>query len=167
MKLDTNVLLTEFRRRKEEMKRKKPPLPVKKAFPSPEQKYLTVAAHDGVGFFSDPIPVEKGRRYSLSVDCRAESPLKKKTEPKVFVLGYLRHGGEERRGYKTYKNCAAGKEWKTFTLEFNPTARSPQVTHIRVKLFPYWPPGTYYFDNVRIEALPDEEDGDLGEDRDG
>lgn len=158
MKFDTNVLLEEFRQRREEMKQKDPPPPREKTPPQPGQKYKTVAAHDGVGFVSDPIPVEKGRSYCLSVDCRGESYLKKKVTPKVFVLGYFELRGAERRGYKAHKNCPAEAKWSTHTMEFNPTARSSQVTHIRVKLFPYWPPGTYYFDNVRIEAveMPDE-----------
>lgn len=156
MKFDTDVLVQEFRKRSDQMKAKAPP-PARLKTPPGKRIYDTVAAHDGVGFLSDPMVVEKGVRYRLSVDARAENG-KKECKPKVFVLGYFQHKGKERRGYMVYKSVKTQKEWKTYTLDFDPTGRSPAVTHIRVKLFPYWPPAIYYFDNVRIEKLPAKEE---------
>jgi hypothetical protein len=135
-----------------------------------EQRYLTVAAHEGAAYLSDPIPVEPDRGYRLRVDCRAELDGRKKMAPKVFVIGYMQVKGEERRGYQVYKSCEAGSKWRTFALEFTPSSRSSPITHLRIMLFPYWPPGVYAFDNVVLEPLPLDrkapEAGDAGE-RDG
>jgi hypothetical protein len=44
---------------------------------------------------------------------------------------------------------------------FSPTRVRPEVTEMRVMLYAYWPPGVYWFDNVRIEPAADEgEKGD-------
>jgi hypothetical protein len=153
MKFDTNVLVKEFRARRAEMDLESPPPPKAKAPVGHAQRYNTVAAHEGVAFFSDPIPVEPQRRYRLQFDCRVEDKGGRKMAPKVFVVGYFHLKGVERRGYKVYKSCEAGPDWRTFKLDFSPASRSSQVTHMRVMLFPYWPPGVYYFDNVRVEAL--------------
>lgn len=150
IKMDTDVLLSEFRQRREEMKGKNPP-PAKPKTPPAGKGYDTVAAHDGVSLCSDIVSVEEGAAYRLSVDFR-EGPGKRRSKvPKVFVIGYLSLKGEMRRGYKVYKNCAGSGDWQAFTLEFNPTKSSPQIQWVRVKLFAYWPPGVYFFDNVRIE----------------
>ena len=153
MKFDTNVPVKEFRARRAEMKLEKPPPPKAKTQVGHDQRYSTVAAHDGVAFYSDPIPVEQNRKYRLRFDCRVENEGKKIMSPKVFVVGYFDLKGEERRGYKVYKSAKAGAKWQTFTLEFTPASRSSQVTRMRVMLFPYWPPGVYYFDDVQVEAL--------------
>ena len=33
---------------------------------------------------------------------------------------------------------------------FRPTANTPSVKYVRVLIFPFWPPGEYYVDNVRL-----------------
>jgi hypothetical protein len=155
MRLDTNVLATEYRKRLEEMKLEDPPPARQKTPPHPERdKYKTVAAHEGVGFLSDPILVQQGQRYRLKVDVRAEAPPMAHWKPKVFVIGYFEHKDKERRGYKAHKSLEMDKTWRTFTFDFDPTKRTPQVTHIRIKLYAYWPPGIYFFDNVSLEPAP-------------
>ncbi len=153
MRFDTNVLAREFKARQEAMKQKSPPPPAPKTPVGSNDRYKTVAAGEGVGFLSDPMPVKPGQTYRLRVDCRAEGLGRLAGTPKVFVVGYFTLEGKERRAYKVYKNCLVGPGWKTYTLEFTPAGRSTRVTHMRVKLFPYWPPGVYYFDNLLIEPI--------------
>lgn len=151
LKIDTDVLKDQYRARQKELK-KNPLSPAPKKLPTKGKKYSTVAATEGVAYWSDWIPVKKGVTYKLSVDVRVDSG---KKSPKVFVKGYVedknRPPGYRRRvAYKKYLNCKATSEWKTFGMEFNPTLRTPGVKWVRVMIFAYWPPGTYYFDNVKI-----------------
>src|SRR5262249_61788217 len=49
-------------------------------------------------------------------------------------------------------------EWRTFSRRqqpFRPTENTPDVRYVRVLLYAYWPPGVYYFDNVRLTEAPD------------
>jgi hypothetical protein len=40
-------------------------------------------------------------------------------------------------------------------MPFSPTKNTPNVRYIRVVLLPYWPPATYYVDNVKLLELAD------------
>jgi hypothetical protein len=59
--------------------------------------------------------------------------------------------------------CGGGSEWKTFSRRnqaFRPTisaGRPNGVKFVRVQLFPFWPPGEYYVDNVKLVELPDDD----------
>jgi hypothetical protein len=47
----------------------------------------------------------------------------------------------------------ASKEWITHSRRekpFSPTKNTPSVKYVRVLLYPFWPPGEYYVDNVRL-----------------
>jgi hypothetical protein len=62
-------------------------------------------------------------------------------------------------GYQTRlePNAPSKTEWRTFSIGFNPTAKSSKIAKIKVRLYAYWPNGLYYFDNVRVEEItPDE-----------
>ena len=127
--------------------------------PTSGPKYDTVAGVEGVPYYSDWIEVERGRSYRLEVDFRSGSGRK---APKVFVKGYIldpRRPKPYRRrvAYKKYLTCKGTEKWKTFRTVFNPTARSGEVRWIRVMIFAYWPPGIYYFDNVKVVPLDREE----------
>lgn len=44
-------------------------------------------------------------------------------------------------------------EWRTLQRRekpFNPTSVTPDVKYGRILLYAFWPPGVYYFDNVRL-----------------
>ena len=49
------------------------------------------------------------------------------------------------------------KQWQTFSIGFNPTAKSPNTEFMKVRIYVYWPVGVCYFDNVRIEEISKEE----------
>jgi hypothetical protein len=40
-------------------------------------------------------------------------------------------------------------------MPFRPTANTPAVKYVRVLLLPYWPPGIYYVDNVKLVEYPE------------
>jgi hypothetical protein len=62
--------------------------------------------------------------------------------------------GEKRRRWETYVDChAKDYGWTTCSQVFHPTKARPDVSEIKVMLFSYYPPGVYWFDNVRIETV--------------
>jgi hypothetical protein len=44
--------------------------------------------------------------------------------------------------------------WRTMAMDFCPTRHTPNVDEVRVMLYAYWPPGAYWFRDVRLEAIP-------------
>jgi len=147
IKMDTDVYMSDWERRCHELK-KNPDAPAWRKTPTSGKKYDTIAGNNGVSLYSDPITIKKGESYTISVDVKSTQP---HATPKVFVKGYTLHKGKMRVIYKTYLNCRLkGCGWQHFSQEFHPTIRTPKVTQVRVMLFAYWPPGEYYFDNVKI-----------------
>lgn len=130
--------------------------------PTRPPKYDTAAGLEGVTFWSDPIPVEKGNLYRMSVDAMGQ--MESIFFPKMFVRGFgmakdARGQTVKRKLYDTYLACrvpGAGR-WAHFTQTFSPTDRTPDVTEIRVMLMSYWPPGVYYWDNVEITEVSEAE----------
>ena len=148
--------------------------------PTVEPKYDTLAAFDGAWFYSDPLPVEPGKAYWLSLDVKGP-------EIMVWLLGYTNKPttafGAEAAAFQGYLGDQAGThdigrghqafiheydwkgqlkaggpgEWRTYARRakpFRPTANTPQVRFMRVQLLPYWPPAVYYVDNVRLVEVP-------------
>jgi hypothetical protein len=144
--------------------------------PTVEPKYDTLAGLDGTWFWSDAIPIEKGKEYWLTVDVKGPGM-------KVFIRGYpeepdLSFGADEgafighlqklagtfknERGRKAFikkytwdswMKAGGSDTWQTYArraMPFRPTKNTPNVRFLRVMLYPYWPPGTYYIDNVRL-----------------
>ena len=151
LKIDTDVAKEEYRARQKEMT-KDPVPPAKPKTPTTGDKYDTVAGVEGVSYYSAWIRVTPGQHYRLEADVRTEQGTK---TPKIFVKGYLvdprRPKPHQRRvAYKKYLNCPATVKWQTFRTTFCPTVRSADVTWLRVMIFAYWPPGIYYFDNVKV-----------------
>lgn len=147
--------------------------------PTREPKYDTLAGLDGVWFYSDPIPIEKGKSYWLNLDVKGPEIL-------VWLLGYAEKTnvtfGTEAAAFQGYLQERAGTrdtsrnhkafihaydwkgqlkaggsaEWKTYSRRekpFRPTELTPCVRYVRVLLLPLWPPGTYWVDNVTLTEV--------------
>lgn len=142
-------------------------------------KYDTLAAFDGTFFWSDAIPVKKGQSYWLTLDVKGPAgmmvwlvgyrdkpdvsfaadmaaPLdyiKDKISPKPREKGRDFDGFIHKYEWKGQLVVGGSDTWKTYSRRkqaFRPTANTPKVKWVRVFLLPYWPPGTYYVDNVRL-----------------
>jgi hypothetical protein len=163
IKINTDVLASQFRQREDEMElareKGRPAPPAPKRIPTRDPKYDTVAGLDGVHFTSDKISVDPAKHYKLQVDVRVEG----KAAPKVWVKAYAertsRGGTRTRVVWKKSLNCKdADATWATYTMVFPRNTRIPAaVSHIRIQLYPYWPPATYYFDNVRLCEIDEKE----------
>lgn len=121
-----------------------------------------VAATYGLSLYSAAMPVEPGRGYRLSYDFQGEPG-----GVKAWVRGYgevrkdAEHPVEHRRMWEVFVNGgvapAAGADgWRTATQDVHPTKHTPRVTEMKVMLYAYWPPGVFWFRNVRLEPLPAE-----------
>ncbi len=168
MRFDTDVNKEEYYKRREEMKLPHPPPPRPKT-PTKGHKYNTAAGVTGVPFFSDFFPIDPRKPYKLTVDFMpGKCGLgRKKLVPKIFVKGYIKMTREiwvngktvkralDRVAFKIYKDLDDGVrgKWKTYTLYFFPGRKNPSVKRLKVMLFPYWPPGEYFFDNVRVTPM--------------
>ena len=153
------------------------PLGAPKKLPTVEPKYDTLAGLDGVWFWSDAIPVEKGAEYWLTLDAKGAGML-------VWLVGYpekpdcsfaadegaVRESIAKQNGmgppnvrnrqlfvhkyvWKGQLAVQPSAEWKTFSRRekpFSPTKNTPNVKYVRVLLYPFWPPGEYFVDNVRL-----------------
>ncbi len=148
--IDTDVLLGDANERWEEMEKPAKERPAAKAKrPTKPPYYDTVGGTTGAKIYSDYIRVEPGMRYRLRVDVKSTGPT-----VKVFVKGYAKFQGRYRKFYQCYLNVTkATGEWKTQERTFNPTAKSPKVTHIRVMPYAYWPVGQAYVDNVQVTRV--------------
>jgi hypothetical protein len=126
-----------------------PPTPTKGA------KYDTVAGVYGVAYFSDPIPVQPGKAYKVSVSYRGMSG--GIFFPKLFIRGYGDVQGEKRVVYDAYlalRSKTQGQSWESNVriIEIPKDAKVP-VEFVRLMLYAYWPPGTYWFDNVSLKEV--------------
>ena len=135
--------------------------PKKKPYTGPG--YNTVAGSRGVAVYNEYVPIKKGQAYQLSFDFKGAGG-------KVFVKGFAAvdenarelpnatleqaltdgNGIHLREIWRAYKAMRPKdkSEWETFSRVMHPTEKIPQTRWIRINLFPYWPPGTYFFDNV-------------------
>ena len=107
-----------------------------------------IAATYGLSFYSETIPVSSGQAYRVSFDFKGAGG------GKVWVRAYGEIRGKKRRRYEALANCTAtGEKWQRFSHVFHPTRVRPRVTEMKVMLYAFWPPGVYWFDNVRIEPI--------------
>ena len=97
------------------------------------------------------VPISKAGYDRLTADIRGAG------KPFVWIKGFMMH---PRRGvlvdaYQTRLEppSVSAETWTTCSIGFNPTARSPQVSKMKVRLYAYWPNGIYEFDNIRIEKI--------------
>jgi hypothetical protein len=180
LKLDTDVLQSQAYEWWAQVREGAAAAAAPSKLPTIEPKYDTLAGLDGVWFWSDAIPVEKGKQYWLTVDVKGPGM-------KVLMRGYpqqpdLAFGADEGAfiGYLqkqagTFKNergrkafikkynwdswmkAGGGDGWQTYARRekpFSPTKNTPNVRYLRIMLYPYWPPGVYYIDNVRLTEYP-------------
>ena len=193
LKFDTDVLQSQAYAWWPKLVRGSSPRVAPKKLPTVEPKYDTIAGNDGVWFWSDYIPVEKGKAYWLTVDVKGPGIL-------VWLVGYPERAGtefgsesgvvrdllkeqetgkpvEKGRGHESLihkyvwkgQMAAGGSDgWKTYSRRkqpFRPTVSggTPNgVKFVRVLVYPFWPPATYYVDNVRLVEV-DEGKGANGE----
>ncbi len=172
IKINTDVLVSQFRAREDEMEaaekagRKPPPPP--RRLPTRPPKYDTVAGLDGVHFGCHPISIQPGKYFLLEADVRVEGT----ASPKIWVKGYgtvkSRNLTRERVLWKKSLNCeGASSEWKTFRMVFpRNTAIPEKVSKLRLYLYPFWPPAVYYFDNVRLVEITEEDVERFGREHD-
>jgi len=118
--------------------------------PKPEGN--AIAETYGLSYYSDAIPVKSNQAYRITFD------FKGKGGGKVWVRCYGLYEGEMRRRYEKVIACASrGNEWVTQSAVFHPTRERPQVSEMKVMLYAYYPPGVYWFDNIRITPISPEE----------
>jgi hypothetical protein len=122
--------------------------------PSPAES--PVAGTYGLSYYSQPISIETGVTYRVEFDYMGPPG-----GAKVWVRCYGLLNDRMRRRYETIVKCGGAKdEWTEFSKDFCPTRLRPEVTEMKVMLYAYWPPGVYWFDNVRITALPGRQEGE-------
>lgn len=103
----------------------------------------------GLSYYSTNFPCRAGESYRVSCDTMGAGAVK------VWVRGYGEFRGRRVRRYEAVMNVPASPgKWRTTTMDFNPTARRPEVDELRVMLYVWYPPGEYWFDNICVEAIP-------------
>jgi hypothetical protein len=168
IQIDTDVLASQFREREDEMRRaseeKKEPGPPPRRKPTREPKYDTVAGLDGVHYASAEIPFKPEKYYKLMVDVKVDG----RAGPKVWVKAYaaIRSGAGAGRGierkrvvWKKGLDCeGASSRWRTYSTVFQVKTSPPLVAEtLKVMLYPYWPPATFHFDDVRLFEISEAE----------
>jgi len=123
------------------------------ATPTSGAKYDTVAGIYGVAFDSDPVPVVPGKSYKIGISYKGKSD--DFFFPKLFIRGWAKVAGEDRVVYDAYLalRCAtAGKDWESNVRICEiPTDTPSPIQYVKLKIYAYWPPGTFYFDNVSMK----------------
>ncbi|MBN1864283.1 MAG: hypothetical protein JW808_05230 [Victivallales bacterium] len=121
--------------------------------PSPSDE--PVAAYYGLSFYSDFFEIEPGRPYRVSFDFRSSKP---SGGGKLWIRGYGIFREKLRRRYETYIPCRTeDTKWLRISQCFHPTANTKDVVKMKVMLYAYWPPGKYYFDNIEVVPVSDEQ----------
>ncbi len=125
--------------------------------------YSSVGGNHGVLLDSVLFAVEPGQDYKLTAEVRGTAGAY------VWVKGFRKHPKRDMLvdSYQTRLDATrlSADEWQTFTIGFNPTARSPHTTLMKVRLYAFWPVGVTYFANVRLEKITPEEMAALVEER--
>jgi hypothetical protein len=186
IKFDTDILQSQGYEWWAKIAKGASPKDAPKKLPTVEPKFDTLAGNDGVFFWSDPIPIKRGKAYWLTLDVKGPSLL-------VWLVGYpekpdTSFGADMAAFQESFKEQTTGKpapnkrnrdpfihkyvwkaqltaggsdQWKTYSRRekpFRPTANTPNVRFVRVFILPYWPPDTYYVDNVKlVEWDPDKD----------
>jgi len=168
IQIDTDVLASQFREREDEMRRaseqKKEPGPPPKRKPTREPKFDTVAGLDGVHYASAEIPFQPEKFYKLLVDVKVDGRARAKVWVKAYAAVPRRaaaSGDVERKRvvWKKGLDCeGASSRWRTYATVFQVKTSPPIVAEtLKVMLYPYWPPATFHFDDVRLFEITEEE----------
>lgn len=177
LRFDTDVLQTQAYQWWAKIVQGAGPADAPAKLPTVEPKYDTLAGLDGVWYYSDYVPIERGKEYWLTLDVKGPPIL-------VWLVGYpdkpdTTFGADQgalqqylqeasgtaepqKRGRKvfihkyTWKGqmpAGGSDEWKTYSRRakpFHPTKNTPNVRYVRVLIYPFWPPGEYRVDNVKL-----------------
>lgn len=159
--------------------KKEPLVKAPKKQPTVEPKWDTIAGLDGGFYWSGYIPIKPGRAYKVYVDAKGPGskvfirgydkmePLFFADENKAVMEEFRIQRGDplkdekgrpiryfNRYSYTTWFPVGGSNEWKTYTHDMprHPTGRelTENVRYIRIMLYPYWPPGEYWYDNIRV-----------------
>ena len=177
LKFDSDVLQSQAYQWWNKIAKGVSPLQAPKKIPTIPPKYDTLAGLDGVWFWSDPIAIQKRKEYWLTLDAKGAGMLvwlvgypnmpdtsfaadagavkqyfekvagtaaPNKRNRKAFIHKYV---------WKGQLKVEASSEWKTYSRRkkpFRPTKYTPTVKYVRVLLYPFWPPGKYFVDNVKL-----------------
>ncbi|MDZ7816638.1 MAG: hypothetical protein U5N86_11785 [Planctomycetota bacterium] len=165
VRFDTAVPKEQARERWKVMNEKgvdAPPAPKKEKL---KGIYGSIGAVDGIHYYSQKIPVKKGSCYRLIAYVKGEKP--SANYVKIFVKGYgtitkkrqvRKEDGsveektvtEVRQVFKWYLACRdVETTWKKFD-EWIPCKMPQNVEFVKICLYPYWPNGEYYFDDIRF-----------------
>ncbi|OGV62945.1 MAG: hypothetical protein A2498_05705 [Lentisphaerae bacterium RIFOXYC12_FULL_60_16] len=118
----------------------------------PQAAGNAVADTYGLSYYSDAIPVRSGQAYRVTFDFKGQGGAK------VWVRCYGFFKGEMRRRYEKVVPCeGAGNAWHTQSAVLHPTLQRPEISEMKVMLYAYYPPGLYWFDNLRIEPVSEAE----------
>lgn len=176
LKFDTDILQTQAYPWWKEIAGGASPKNAPARLPTVEPKYDTLAGLDGTWYWSDPVPVDRGKAYWLTLDVKGpamllwlvgypEKPTTRWGADAAAFQGYLQKEAGEfknergRKGvihtyvWKGQMTCGGSDEWKTYSRRekpFRPTKERPSVRWVRVMLYPFWPPANYYVDNVKL-----------------
>ncbi|MEX0654760.1 MAG: hypothetical protein WD534_07545 [Phycisphaeraceae bacterium] len=165
-------------------------------------RYDTIGGLDGGHYWSDYIEIKPGGAYRVYVDAKGpgskvfirgyieKEPLSFADEHPAVQQIFREARGEPtldengrpvryrmRYRYTTWFPVGGSDEWETYTHDQprHPNNReiTENVRYIRIMLYPYWPAGEYWYDNVRVievepdpaQARPDADEADLEERR--
>lgn len=121
----------------------------------PANSYASIGANEGVMLDSDLIDCQPNQNYRLQADVKGVG------HPIIWIKGFLWHPTRKIwvDGYQTrlVPDTVSTSAWHTCSIGFNPTAQSPRIQKIKVRLYAYWPNGQYYFDQIKIEPITAEE----------
>jgi len=126
IRMDTDVYDDEVMNWRKQIAAGADPARAPQKTPTKGTKYDTIGGLRGVHYRSDPIPVEPGVTYRVTVDVKGKSA--GIFFPKCFVKGYGRVKPEEfapqdREVFNSYLACrtqTGGKEWERFSRTITP-----------------------------------------------
>lgn len=182
LKFDTTILQTQAYEWWAKIESGASPKDAPKKIPYVGEGYDTLAGLDGVWFFSDFIPIEKGKAYWLTMDAKGAGFLAwlvgyKEKESTAFgadaaaFQGFLlekagkfknergREAFIHKYDWKGQLSVGGSDKWETYSRRekpFRPTAVFPDIRYVRVMIYPLWPPGDYYVDNVKLVEVEDD-----------
>ncbi len=105
----------------------------------------------GIGFVSDMVEIDSGKRYEIKVDIKSYGP-----KANIFCEGFAQ--GKRERVYRaTMLLDEFSGTWQTFSRMLPRKSgyakrRFKPVKWMRVKLYAYHPEGEIFFDNVSLRA---------------
>ena len=98
---------------------------------------------------------ENGAFQDVLKEAALTKPMPKKRGHDPFIHHYV---------WKGQLSAGGGNEWKTYSRRkrpFRPTLSADRpngVKFVRVMIYPFWPPATYYVDNVKLVEWQDKEE---------